>query len=60
VPIGVDIMKYYPQIIANLGPLVISCLASTLLVLVVVGYSSHYFQRLRRIVSKQDETEEGK
>ncbi|MCX2957391.1 CidA/LrgA family protein [Serratia symbiotica] len=60
VPIGVGIMKYYPQIIANLGPLVISCLVSTLLVLVVVGYSAHYFQRQRRIVSKPDEVEEGK
>ncbi len=60
VPIGVGIMQYYSQIIANLGPLVISCLVSTLLVLVVVGYSAHYFQRQRRIVSKPDETEEGK
>ncbi|WP_061769646.1 CidA/LrgA family protein [Serratia symbiotica] len=60
VPIGAGIMKYSPQIIANLGPLVISCLVSTLLVLVVVGYSAHYFQRQRRIVSKPDEAEEGK
>lgn len=60
VPIGVGIMKYSPQIIANLGPLVISCLVRTLIVLVVVGYSAHYFQRQRRIVSKPDEAEEGK
>jgi hypothetical protein len=50
-----------PQIIANFGPLGISCLVSTLLlVLLVVGYSANSFQRQRRIVSKLDEAKKGK
>lgn len=48
------------QVIANLGTMVISCLVSTLLVLVVIGYSAHYFQRQRRIISQPNEAEEGK
>ncbi|HEJ8040935.1 CidA/LrgA family protein [Serratia marcescens] len=57
VPIGVGVMKYYDQIVAHLGPLVISCLISTLMVLVVVGYTSHYFHRERRIAGKPDDPE---
>lgn len=57
VPIGVGVMKYYDQIIEHLGPLVISCVVSTLMVLVVVGYTSHYFHRERRIVGKSDAVE---
>ncbi|MGO2369344.1 MAG: CidA/LrgA family protein [Serratia sp. (in: enterobacteria)] len=57
VPIGVGVMKYYDQIIEHLGPLVISCAVSTLMVLVVVGYTSHYFHRERRIVGKSDVAE---
>lgn len=49
VPIGVGVMKYYNQIVDDLLPLVVSCLVSTLLVFVVVGYSSHYFHRERTI-----------
>lgn len=57
VPIGVGVMKYYDQIIEHLGPLVVSCLVSTLMVLVVVGYTSHYFHRERRIIGKPDAAE---
>lgn len=60
VPIGVGVMKYYDQIIEHLGPLVISCVVSTLMVLVVVGYTSHYFPRERRIVGKSDAVESEK
>jgi holin-like protein len=60
VPIGVGVMKYYDQIIEHLGPLVISCVVSTLMVLVVVGYTSHYFHRERRIVGKSDAVESEK
>lgn len=45
VPIGVGVMKYYGQIVDDLVPLIVSCLVSTLLVFVVVGYASHYFLR---------------
>lgn len=57
VPIAVGVMKYYDQIIEHLGPLVVSCIVSTLMVLVVVGYTSHYFHRERRIIGKPDATE---
>ncbi|SMB29315.1 conserved hypothetical protein; putative inner membrane protein [Serratia proteamaculans] len=57
VPIGVGVMKYYDQILDHLGPLVVSCIVSTLMVLVVVGYTSHYFHRERRIVGKPDAAE---
>ncbi|CAI0837307.1 CidA/LrgA family protein [Serratia ficaria] len=55
VPIGVGVMEYYGQIVEHLGPLVVSCLISTLMVLVVVGYSSHYFHRERRIIGKPED-----
>lgn len=55
VPIGVGVMKFYGQIVEHLGPLVVSCLISTLMVLVVVGYSSHYFHRERRIIGKPED-----
>lgn len=43
VPVSVGVMKYYHQLIDNLAPLIISCLISTLMVFIVVGYTSHYF-----------------
>ncbi|WP_240651697.1 CidA/LrgA family protein [Serratia microhaemolytica] len=58
VPIGVGIMQYYPQIIADLLPLLLSCLLSTLLVFVVVGYSSSYLQRSRTDNNKPDNMEQ--
>ena len=57
VPIGVGIMQYYDQIVDDWAPLVVSCLLSTLLVFVVVGYTSHYFHRERPIVGKTTGTE---
>lgn len=57
VPIGVGVMKYYDQILDHLGTLVASCIVSTLMVLVVVSYTSHYFHRERRIVGKPDAVE---
>lgn len=57
VPIGVGVMKYYHQIVAHLGPLLVSCFISTLMVLVVVGYTSHYFHRERRIIGKPEDEE---
>ncbi len=60
VPIGVGVMKYYDQIVDDLLPLVVSCLLSTLLVFVVVGYTSHYFHRERAIIGKSKGTGEEK
>lgn len=57
VPIGVGAMKYYHQIVAHLWPLVVSCVISTLVVLVMVGCTSHYFHRERRIIGKLEDEE---
>ncbi|TCW00231.1 CidA/LrgA family protein [Biostraticola tofi] len=51
VPIGVGVMNYYSQISAQLGPLVVSCVVSTLIVMLVVGFSSHYVHRERPVVA---------
>lgn len=50
VPIGVGVMNYYQQLAAQLGPIVISCAVST--VMVVVGLSSHYVHRERPIAGQ--------
>lgn len=54
VPIAVGLMKYYDLVVDNLAPLLVSCLLSTLLVFVVVGYSSHYFLRERNVLGKTE------
>lgn len=41
VPISVGVMNYTDILTAQFGPIVVSCVLSTLLVLMVVGYSSH-------------------
>lgn len=58
VPISVGVMKYYHQIVDDLAPLIVSCLLSTLLVFVVVGYTSHYFHRERPIIGNAKSTKE--
>ncbi|AHG21835.1 hypothetical protein Z042_21110 [Chania multitudinisentens RB-25] len=58
VPISIGVMQYYDQIIDDLGPLVVSCLLSTLLVFVVVGYTSHYFHRDRPLPAKDPNAED--
>ncbi|WP_114193682.1 CidA/LrgA family protein [Edaphovirga cremea] len=52
VPIGVGVMSYYDQLRSQFGPLVVSCAVSTLIVMLVVAYSSHYVHRERPIVGK--------
>ncbi|MEA9389251.1 CidA/LrgA family protein [Acerihabitans sp. TG2] len=49
VPIGVGVMNYWQQLSSQFGPIVVSCVVSTLLVMVVVGYSSHYIHRERPV-----------
>lgn len=43
VPICAGVMKYYPQLVSQLGPLAVSCLISSLVTMVVVGYSSIFY-----------------
>ena len=47
VPIGVGVMNYYQQLSAQIGPIVVSCVVSTLISMLVVGYSTHYLHRER-------------
>lgn len=54
VPIGVGVMKYYEVLKAQFGPLVVSCFVSTLVVLVIVSWSSHLVHGERKIVGKSE------
>ncbi len=45
VPISVGVMSYTDILTAQFGPIVVSCLISTFLVLVVVGLSAERMQR---------------
>lgn len=52
VPIGVGVMNYYHELSSQFGPLVVSCVISTLMVMVVVGYSSQYIHRERPVAGQ--------
>ncbi|MDX7988266.1 hypothetical protein FE392_13145 [Xenorhabdus sp. 12] len=57
-PIGVGIMDYYPQLSQQILPIVLSCIVSTIIVMIVVAYSSHYIHRERIVIgSEQTGTE---
>ncbi|AJJ22460.1 CidA/LrgA family protein [Yersinia enterocolitica] len=60
VPIGVGVMQYYDQLTKQFGPIVVSCFVSTLVVMLVVGYSSHYVHRERKVMGSPTHTEEDK
>ncbi|ELX8380215.1 CidA/LrgA family protein [Providencia vermicola] len=56
VPIGIGIMNYYSQLSQQLVPILVACFISTLVVMVVVAFSSHYIHKERQIVgAKPDE-----
>lgn len=52
VPIGVGVMNYYQQLAAQLGPIVVSCVLSTIMVMMVVGLCSHHVHRERPIIGQ--------
>ncbi|MBD2821460.1 CidA/LrgA family protein [Xenorhabdus sp. 42] len=52
-PIGVGIMDYYPQISQQILPIVLSCIISTVIVMIVVAYSSHYIHRERIVIGSE-------
>ncbi|MBW5811185.1 CidA/LrgA family protein [Yersinia kristensenii] len=60
VPIGVGVMQYYDQLTQQFGPIVVSCFVSTLIVMLVVAYSSQYVHRERKVVGSPTHTEEDK
>lgn len=41
IPVGVGIMKYYDLLSQHLAPVLISCFVSTLLTMLVVGFSAN-------------------
>ncbi|MBJ7221246.1 MULTISPECIES: CidA/LrgA family protein [unclassified Brenneria] len=49
VPIGVGVMNYYDLLSQQFGPIVVSCLVSTFIVMIVVGYSTQLMQREQAI-----------
>ncbi|ACS86229.1 CidA/LrgA family protein [Musicola paradisiaca] len=49
VPIGVGVMNYYDLLLSQFGPIVVSCLFSTIIVMLVVGHTTQMMQRDRRI-----------
>ncbi|MDR0806110.1 MAG: CidA/LrgA family protein [Enterobacteriaceae bacterium] len=54
VPISVGVMKYYQLLINQFGPLVVSCAVSSLITMLIVGYSSHYIHGIKRMPSDDD------
>ncbi|WP_273839135.1 CidA/LrgA family protein [Providencia rettgeri] len=56
VPIGVGIMNYYDLLSQQLIPIVVSCMVSTLIVMIVVAISSNYIHKERPVIgAKPDE-----
>ncbi|WP_297198237.1 CidA/LrgA family protein [uncultured Pluralibacter sp.] len=55
VPIGVGVMQYFDLLRAQFGPLVVSCVISTLIAFIVVGWSSHIVHGERKIVGRKEQ-----
>lgn len=55
VPIGVGVMNYYDQLRTQFGPLLVSCVISTLIVLVVVAFASQRIHGERPVVGKTED-----
>ncbi|ROP62802.1 holin-like protein [Enterobacter sp. BIGb0383] len=53
VPIGVGVMQYFTLLQAQFGPVVISCATSTLIVFLVVSWSSHLVHGERKVIGKK-------
>lgn len=54
VPIGVGVMQYYDVLKAQFGPIVVSCFISTVVVLVIVSWSSHLVHGERKVVGEKE------
>jgi holin-like protein len=54
VPIGVGVMQYYSVLKAQFGPVVVSCFISTLMVLVIVSWSSHLVHGERKVIGEKE------
>lgn len=54
VPIGVGVMQYYDLLKAQYGPIVVSCFISTLVVFLVVSWSSHLIHGERKVIGEKE------
>ncbi|TCL03291.1 MULTISPECIES: CidA/LrgA family protein [Sodalis] len=54
VPIGVGVMQYFDLLRAQFAPVVVSCSASTLIVLITVSWCSHAIHREKASLVKAD------
>ncbi|UYU30796.1 CidA/LrgA family protein [Siccibacter colletis] len=54
VPVGVGVMQYTDVLRAQFGPVVVSCAISTLVVFLVVSWSSHLLHGERPIVGQRE------
>lgn len=54
VPIGVGVMQYYDLLKAQYGPIVVSCFISTLVVFLVVSWSSHLVHGERKVIGQKE------
>ncbi len=55
VPIGVGVMQYFDLLRTQFAPIVISCTASTLIVLITVSWCSHAVHREKTSLDKAEE-----
>ncbi len=53
VPIGVGVMQYFDLLRAQFGPVVVSCAVSTLVVFLVVSWSSQLVHGERKVVGQE-------
>lgn len=53
VPIGVGVMQYFALLREQFGPIVVSCTISTLVVFLVVSWSSHLVHGERKIMGQK-------
>ncbi|MBN3136848.1 CidA/LrgA family protein [Pectobacterium punjabense] len=60
VPIGVGVMNYYDLVSQQFGPIVVSCLISTFIVMLVVGFSTQIMQRERALASDRTPPKDNK
>ena len=55
VPISVGVMNYTDILTAQFGPIVVSCVISTVLILMIVGYTSHRLHSKPIVGENKDE-----
>ena len=53
VPIGVGVMQYFDLLRAQFGPVVVSCAVSTLVVFLVVSWSSQLVHGERKVIGQK-------